>query len=195
MSARRCRQSAARGSSASWARRVMSRYCAVEAFKIGYFCEERTGFHLHDDLCHVRIVRADGTARRAGEPGEIVISNLVNHADGAAQLSDGRRRGPPRRAVSLRPYPPADVRGGGARGGHAAPGQRRAAPSARGMGGVQGRSTHPAVPADPARVAALRAEAGDRPRPTRLPRRARGLARPFATLWATTPRRGSCHAA
>jgi phenylacetate-CoA ligase len=49
---------------------VLSRYSAAEAFKIGFFCEERTGFHLHEDLCHVRI----------GELGEIVLSNLVNRA-------------------------------------------------------------------------------------------------------------------
>jgi phenylacetate-CoA ligase len=60
--------------------RVMSRYCATEAFKIGYFCEARTGFHLHDDLCDVRVVRADGSDAAPGEEGEIVISNLVNHA-------------------------------------------------------------------------------------------------------------------
>jgi phenylacetate-CoA ligase len=50
---------------------VMSRYSAAEAFKIGFFCEERTGFHLHEDLCHVRTL---------GEDGQIVISNLVNRA-------------------------------------------------------------------------------------------------------------------
>jgi phenylacetate-CoA ligase len=60
--------------------RVMSRYCSVEAFKIGYFCERGTGFHLHDDLCHVRVVRKDGASCQPGEAGEIVISNLVNHA-------------------------------------------------------------------------------------------------------------------
>ncbi len=59
---------------------VMSRYCAAEAFKIGYFCEERTGFHVHDDLCHVRVLRRDGTAADPGEAGEVVISNLVNRA-------------------------------------------------------------------------------------------------------------------
>jgi phenylacetate-CoA ligase len=57
---------------------VMSRYSAAEALKIGYFCEERTGFHLHEDLCHVRIVGADGRALGTGEQGQIVISNLVN---------------------------------------------------------------------------------------------------------------------
>lgn len=60
--------------------RVLSRYCAVEAFKIGYFCEPGTGFHLHDDLCHVRILRPDGSEAAPGETGEIVISNLVNRA-------------------------------------------------------------------------------------------------------------------
>jgi phenylacetate-CoA ligase len=59
--------------------RVMSRYCAAEAFKIGYFCERRTGFHLHDDLCHLRVLRADGRDAAPGEPGQVVISNLVNH--------------------------------------------------------------------------------------------------------------------
>jgi len=56
--------------------RVLSRYCATEAFKIGYFCEAATGFHLHEDLCHVRV----GAASRPGEAGEVVISNLVNYA-------------------------------------------------------------------------------------------------------------------
>jgi phenylacetate-CoA ligase len=60
--------------------RVLSRYCAVEAFKVGYFCEAATGFHLHDDLCHVRILRPDGSEAAAGEAGEVVISNLVNRA-------------------------------------------------------------------------------------------------------------------
>ncbi len=60
--------------------RVLSRYCSVEAFKVGYFCEAGTGFHLHDDLCHVRILRPDGSEAALGEEGEIVISNLVNRA-------------------------------------------------------------------------------------------------------------------
>jgi phenylacetate-CoA ligase len=59
---------------------VLSRYNAVEAFKIGYFCEQRTGFHIHEDLCHVRIVGPDGGSAPAGQPGEVVISNLVNRA-------------------------------------------------------------------------------------------------------------------
>ena len=58
---------------------VYSRYNAVEAFKIGFSCEMSRGFHLHDDLCHVRIVDSAGHDLPAGETGEVVISNLVNH--------------------------------------------------------------------------------------------------------------------
>jgi phenylacetate-CoA ligase len=59
---------------------VLSRYNAVEAFKIGFFCEHRTGFHLHEDLCHLRIIGPDGRDCAPGIQGEIVISNLVNRA-------------------------------------------------------------------------------------------------------------------
>ena len=57
---------------------VMSRYSAAEAFKIGYFCERRTGFHIHEDLCHVRVLDAGGEPVADGQPGQLVISNLVN---------------------------------------------------------------------------------------------------------------------
>ncbi len=57
---------------------VLTMYNAVEAFKIGFFCEERKNFHLHDDLCHVRIVDANGHQVACGAKGEVVISNLVN---------------------------------------------------------------------------------------------------------------------
>jgi phenylacetate-CoA ligase len=57
---------------------VLSRYSAAECFKIGFYCEARTGFHLHEDLCHVRIVRDDGTTASPGEPGRVVLTNLVN---------------------------------------------------------------------------------------------------------------------
>jgi phenylacetate-CoA ligase len=59
---------------------AISRYNAVEAFKIGFFCEQRSGFHLHEDLCHVSVVGPDGGAVQPGESGEVVISNLVNRA-------------------------------------------------------------------------------------------------------------------
>lgn len=59
---------------------VLSRYNSVEAFKIGFFCEQRTGFHLHEDLCHVRIVGSNGQTVPPGEQGQVVISNLINRA-------------------------------------------------------------------------------------------------------------------
>ena len=59
---------------------VMSRYSAAEAFKIAFYCEQRTGFHLHEDLCHVRVVGADGATAAPGEVGRILLSNLVNRA-------------------------------------------------------------------------------------------------------------------
>lgn len=57
---------------------VLSRYSAMESLKIGFFCEQRSGFHLHEDLCHVAIVDRDGRPVADGEPGEITLSNLVN---------------------------------------------------------------------------------------------------------------------
>lgn len=60
--------------------KVMSRYNAVESFKIGFFCEAVNGFHLHDDICHVRIVDDDGRALSVGQQGRIIVSNLINRA-------------------------------------------------------------------------------------------------------------------
>lgn len=57
---------------------IVSHYNAVEAFKIGFVCEARQGFHLHEDLCHVRIVDRDGNPVPDGQAGEVVITNLVN---------------------------------------------------------------------------------------------------------------------
>jgi phenylacetate-CoA ligase len=57
---------------------VLSKYSAAEAFKIGFFCEERRAFHLHEDLCHLKIVNASGEKVTNGDKGEVVISNLIN---------------------------------------------------------------------------------------------------------------------
>jgi phenylacetate-CoA ligase len=58
---------------------VQTTYLAVEAFKIGFFCEEGRGFHLHEDLCPLKIINTKGERVKKGEKGEVVISNLVNH--------------------------------------------------------------------------------------------------------------------
>ena len=57
---------------------VLSSYSAMESFKIGFTCEHGTGFHIHEDLCHLRVVDDMGEDARRGEWGEVVISNLVN---------------------------------------------------------------------------------------------------------------------
>lgn len=57
---------------------VLSDYGAVESFKIGFLCEARTTFHLHEDLCAVRIVDERDRELPEGESGAMLISNLVN---------------------------------------------------------------------------------------------------------------------
>jgi phenylacetate-CoA ligase len=59
---------------------LIALYNAVESFKIGFMCEERAEYHLHEDLCHVKIVDENGRRVPDGVRGEVVISNLVNRA-------------------------------------------------------------------------------------------------------------------
>jgi phenylacetate-CoA ligase len=54
---------------------VISRYGAVEAPRLGFSCEVRSGFHINEDLGHVRLITPDG---RDAPAGEVVVSNLVN---------------------------------------------------------------------------------------------------------------------
>ena len=60
--------------------RISSLYNAVEAFKIGFACESGDDYHLHADLCHVKIADPSGETVADGQKGEVVISNLVNRA-------------------------------------------------------------------------------------------------------------------
>lgn len=57
---------------------ILSNYTAIESFKIGFTCERESGFHIHADICHLRVVDRKGADTPPGEPGEIVISNLLN---------------------------------------------------------------------------------------------------------------------
>jgi phenylacetate-CoA ligase len=59
---------------------VLGTYQAVEAFKIGFECGEGDGLHINTDLYPVRIVDAAGNDVAAGEPGDVIVSNLVNDA-------------------------------------------------------------------------------------------------------------------
>lgn len=59
---------------------VWTLYNAIESFRIGFSCEASKGIHLHEDLCHVRVLRRDGMDAEPGESGEVTITNLVNRA-------------------------------------------------------------------------------------------------------------------
>ena len=57
---------------------VTSGYGAMEAFNIGFECEEHSGLHLNVDINPLRIVDPGGHVVADGESGEVVVSNLVN---------------------------------------------------------------------------------------------------------------------
>jgi phenylacetate-CoA ligase len=59
--------------------RVLSVYNAVECLRIAFTCEHGRGYHIREDLCHLRLVDRQGQDVADGEPGDVVISNLVNH--------------------------------------------------------------------------------------------------------------------
>jgi len=52
----------------------------VEALRIGFFCEQRTGFHLSLDALAVRVVDDKNREVGPGETGHMVVSNLTNRA-------------------------------------------------------------------------------------------------------------------
>jgi phenylacetate-CoA ligase len=57
---------------------VLGIYQAVEAGVIGWQCERQAGHHLNVDLCPIRILDPEARELPAGEPGDVVVSNLVN---------------------------------------------------------------------------------------------------------------------
>jgi phenylacetate-coenzyme A ligase PaaK-like adenylate-forming protein len=59
---------------------VISRYNAIECFEIAFTCEQRDGFHVHDDLCYTRTAGPGGQTLPPGQRSEVIISNLVNRA-------------------------------------------------------------------------------------------------------------------
>jgi len=59
---------------------VFTSYQAIEAFKIGFECEQHRGLHLNIDLYPIRIVDESGRDAPEGGAGELVVSNLVNPA-------------------------------------------------------------------------------------------------------------------
>ncbi|MFC2105036.1 hypothetical protein ACFLRV_00040 [Candidatus Bipolaricaulota bacterium] len=59
---------------------LYSTYQAIEAGRIGFECEMRSGYHINTDLCHIRVVNEHGETVAPGETGEVVISGLINPA-------------------------------------------------------------------------------------------------------------------
>lgn len=57
---------------------VLGVYGSTEAFSIGYECGEGEGYHVNEDAACVRIVDPDDRDVAPGEPGSVLISNLVN---------------------------------------------------------------------------------------------------------------------
>jgi phenylacetate-CoA ligase len=53
-------------------------YQAIEAFKMGFECEARRGYHINIDNYVLRVVNEDGQDVSPGETGEVLVSNLVN---------------------------------------------------------------------------------------------------------------------
>ncbi len=59
---------------------VISTYQSTEIMRMGFFCEQRTGFHLSLDLMAFRVVDDENREVAPGESGHIVVSNLTNRA-------------------------------------------------------------------------------------------------------------------
>lgn len=77
---------------------VVATYTAVEAAAIAFECESHRGLHQNEDLFPVRVIGAGGEEVKAGESGEVVVSNLVNRGTVLLnyRLSDRVRRLPDR---------------------------------------------------------------------------------------------------
>jgi len=66
-------------------------YGSVESLKIGFQCEVGDGYHLHEDVCAVRIVGDDGQDLPEGDEGRVVITNLTNRATVLINYDQGGR--------------------------------------------------------------------------------------------------------
>ncbi len=57
---------------------VLGSYRSVEGFLLGFECGRGEGYHVNDDFFAVRVVDGEGRERPPGEPGDVVMSGLVN---------------------------------------------------------------------------------------------------------------------
>ena len=59
---------------------VTNRYGCEEVSLIACECEQHQGLHINADSVYVEVLRPDGTPADAGEPGKVVVTDLVNRA-------------------------------------------------------------------------------------------------------------------
>lgn len=59
---------------------VTNRYGCEEVGLIASECERREGLHINTDALYVEVVRPDGSPAAAGEPGALLVSDLLNRA-------------------------------------------------------------------------------------------------------------------
>jgi phenylacetate-CoA ligase len=59
---------------------VTNRYGCEEVGLIACQCERHAGLHVNADAIHVEVLRGDGTPAQPGEPGRVVVTDLVNRA-------------------------------------------------------------------------------------------------------------------
>ncbi|OPX36300.1 MAG: hypothetical protein B1H11_07710 [Desulfobacteraceae bacterium 4484_190.1] len=72
-----------------WKIPVLMSYQSNESLKIGFECEQRNGYHLHEDLCIVRIVDENDHCVPDGETGRVIITNLVNRGSVLINFDQG----------------------------------------------------------------------------------------------------------
>ena len=72
-----------------WKIPVLMSYQSNESLKIGFECEEHNGYHLHEDLCIVRILDENDHCVPDGETGRVIITNLVNRATVLVNFDQG----------------------------------------------------------------------------------------------------------
>jgi len=59
---------------------VTNRYGCEEVSLIACQCEKQEGLHINADGVYVETIRPDGSPAAPGEPGRIIVTDLVNHA-------------------------------------------------------------------------------------------------------------------
>lgn len=57
---------------------ALGNYGSTEAFSIAFECGVAEGYHVNEDANHVRIADSAGVSVPDGEPGTVIVSNLVN---------------------------------------------------------------------------------------------------------------------